>query len=142
MKVCIMFTLTALLWGSTAEAKELPGTFKATAKLIKIPGKLPPDDLYDYAYVMKYLVIGGKLDKQKLYVAHYKPRQARGKITGKMKKVVGGKLKRFKEGAVHELTLSPHMRKAFKGAVVDEFFATDRKSARYWCLRVDPSKTK
>ncbi len=142
MKICIMPFLMAMLWGAVAEAKELPGTFKVTAKLVKIPGKLPPDDLYDYAYVMKYLVIGGKLDKQTLLVAHYKPRQARTKISGKMKKVVGGKLKRFKEGAVHELTLTPHMRKIFKGAVVDEFFATDRKSARYWCLNVDRPQAK
>jgi len=60
----------------------------------------------------------------------------------KMKKVTGGKLKRFSEGALHALTLSPHIRKIFKGAMVDEFFATDRKSTRYWCLRVDPAKSK
>ena len=34
------------------------------AKLIEIPGKFPPDDLYDYAYVLKYQVIGGTLDKK------------------------------------------------------------------------------
>jgi hypothetical protein len=29
------------------------------------------------------------------------------------------------------------MRKVWKGAVVDEFFDTDRKSKRYFCLKAD-----
>src|SRR4030095_5118171 len=51
-----------------------------TAKLVEIPSKFPPDDLYDYAYVMRYEVQGGPLDKQTILGGHYKPRQARDKI--------------------------------------------------------------
>jgi hypothetical protein len=129
----------ALLAGLVPEsaAKKIKGTIEVTAKLVKIPGKMPPDELYDYAFVMKYQVVGGKLDKQPIYVAHYKPRRPRGKITDKMKKYVKGSLKRFREGDVHKMKLAPKIKKIWKGAVVDEFFATDRKSKRWFCLKVD-----
>lgn len=111
-----------------------------TAKLVEIPSKFPPDDLYDYAYVMKYEVAGGKLDGKTILVAHYKPRRARKKIKDQMKKYVGGKLKHFKQGDVHVMTLDPDLQKIWQGAVIDDFFSSDRKSTRYWCLKVDPKK--
>jgi len=112
---------------------------EVTAKLVEIPSKFPPDDLYDYAYVMKYEVQGGDLDGKTIYVAHYKPRQRRKKIKGKMKKFVGGKLRRFKEGDVHKMVLDPDLEKVWQDAVIDDYFATDKKSTRYWCLKVDPA---
>ncbi|RLB58938.1 MAG: hypothetical protein DRI34_03395 [Deltaproteobacteria bacterium] len=114
-------------------------TVAVVAKLVDIPSKFPPDDLYDYAFVMKYRVQGGALDGQTILVAHYKPRRPRNKIKDKMKKYVGGKLKRFKVGAVHKLLLTPELEKIWQGAVVDDYFATDRKSTRYWCLKADPA---
>jgi hypothetical protein len=117
---------------SAAEPLEL------TAKLVEIPSKMPPDDLYDYAYVMRYEVQGGALDKQSILVAHYKPLQTRAKAKDKMKQV-GGKLRSFKQGDVHKLRLSADLKSIWKGALVDEFAATDRKSVRYWCLQVDPA---
>jgi hypothetical protein len=110
-----------------------------TAKLTEIPSKFPPDDLYDYAYVMRYEVQGGPLDKQSIFVAHYKPRQARAKIKDKMKDVVKGKLRSFSQGDVHKLKLEPNLKKVWTGALVDEFAATDRKSVRYFALEADPA---
>lgn len=132
--------LALLATPAAGQAKKIKGAFEVTAKLVKIPGKMPPDELYDYAFVMKYEVVGGKLDKQTLYVAHYKPRQPRDKITDKMKKHVKGSLKRFTEGDLHKMLLAPKIKKVWRGAVVDELFATDRKSPRYFCLRVDLAK--
>lgn len=109
-----------------------------TAKLVEIPTKFPPDDLYDYAYVMRYEVQGGEMDKKSILVAHYKPRQPRSKISDAMKPHVGGKLRSFKQGDVHKLKLSPDLKKIWTGALVDEFAATDRKSVRYWALEADP----
>jgi hypothetical protein len=126
----------------SAEAKEPTPTIEVTARLLKIPGKYPADDLYDYAYVMQYQVEGGEMDKQTILVAHYKPRRARTEIDDNMKKVVGGSLKRFDVGALHRLTLTAKMRDVWKGAVVDEFFDADRKSKRYFCLKVDPADAK
>lgn len=117
-----------------AEASEL----EVTAKLVEIPSKPPPDDLYDYAYVMRYQVQGGALDQQFLLVAHYKPLQPRSKIKDKMKSQVSGKLRSFNQGDVHKLKLSPELKQIWKGALVDEYASTDRKSIRYWCLQVDP----
>jgi hypothetical protein len=110
-----------------------------TAKLVEIPSKFPPDDLYDYAYVMRYEVTGGPLDKSSILVAHYKPRQARSKIKDKMKDYVSGKLRSFSVGDLHKMKLAPDLKKIWKGPLVDEFAATDHKSVRYWCLEVDPA---
>ena len=109
-----------------------------TAKLLEIPSKLPPDDLYDYAYVMRYEVIGGPLDKTSILVAHYKPLQPRSKIKDKMKAQVAGKLRSFVVGDVHKLKLTSDLKQIWKGPLVDEFGATDRQSVRYWCLQADP----
>jgi hypothetical protein len=110
-----------------------------TAKLVEIPTKLPSDDLYDYAYVMRYEVQGGPMDKANILVAHYKPKQPRAKIKDKMKEHVGGKLRSFNQGDVHKMKLTADLKKIWKGALTDEFAATDRKSVRYWCLEVDPA---
>jgi len=119
-----------------AAADEAP--LVLTAKLVEIPGKFPPDDLYDYAYVMRYEVTSGPLSGKSILVAHYKPRQPRNKIKDKMKPYVGGKLRSFVQGDLHKLKLSADLKKIWSGALVDEFSATDRKSPRYWALEVDP----
>ena len=124
------------LGAGTARAAE---PLVVTAKLIEIPSTPPPDDLYDYAYVMRYQVIGGPLDKQQILVAHYKPRVPRAKIKGEMKAHVAGKLRSFTVGDVHKLKLSSDLKAIWKGALVDEYAATDHKSVRYWCLQVDPA---
>ncbi len=110
-----------------------------TAKLIEIPGKFPDDELYDYAYVMKYQVIGGPMDKQMILVAHYKPRQPRSAIKDKMKSVVSGKVRSFHVGDVQKLQLTANIKSVWKGPVVDEFGATDHKSPRYFALVADPA---
>jgi hypothetical protein len=123
-------------------ATTAPGTVPAeltlTARLAEIPSKLPPDDLYDYAYVMRYEVIGGALDKTSILVAHYKPLLPRSKITGKMKAHVTGKLRSFVQGDVHKLKLTADLKAIWKGPLIDEFAATDHKSVRYFCLAADP----
>ena len=126
-----------LNWSPSASAEE--ATQKLTAKLVEIPSKFPPDDLYDYAYVMRYEVVGGPLDRSFILVAHYKPRQPRSKIKDKMKAFVSGKVKSFAVGDVHKLELASDVKKIWKGPLVDEFAATDRKSIRHWCLVADPA---
>jgi len=134
----------AIALSSTALHAESPAaapaaTLTVTAKLVEIPSKFPPDDLYDYAYVMRYEVVGGDMDKKSILVAHYKPRLARGAIKDKMKSVVSGKVRTFHSGDVHKLQLSADLKSLWKGALVDEFAATDRKSVRYFALVADPA---
>jgi hypothetical protein len=131
----ILCGLTSL--ASTAQAGD--AAVEVTAKLVEIPSKMPPDDLYDYAYVMRYQVQGGPLDKQFLLVAHYKPLVPRSKIKDKMKAQVSGKLRSFNQGDLHKLKLAADLKSIWKGALVDEYAATDHKSIRYWCLQVDPA---
>jgi len=76
----LILPVALLLWALSAEAKEPAATVEVTARLVKIPGKFPPDELYDYAYVMQYQVQGGPLDQQNILVAHYKPRRPRAEI--------------------------------------------------------------
>jgi hypothetical protein len=128
-----------VLSAATSARADSAAPLEVTAKLVEIPSKLPPDDLYDYAYVMRYQVQGGPLDKQFILVAHYKPLQPRSKIKDKMKSQVGGKLRSFNTGDVHKLKLLADLKSVWKGALVDEYAATDRKSVRYWCLQVDPA---
>jgi len=113
-------------------------TLTVTAKLVEIPGKFPSDDLYDYAYVMRYEVIGGEMDKKSILVAHYKPRQPRAAIKDQMKKYVSGKVRSFHQGDVQKLQLTSDLKSVWKGALVDEFAATDHKSVRYFALSADP----
>jgi hypothetical protein len=140
LKLCLLLVATVAPLAASPEAHadvELT-KISVTAKLVEIPSKFPPDDLYDYAYVMRYEVVGGPLDKQSILVAHYKPRQPRGKIKDKMKAFVAGTLRSFSSGEVHKLTLTVDLKKVWKGPLIDDFAATDRKSVRYWCLQVDP----
>jgi hypothetical protein len=132
-------SLLALGLVSVAQRAHAAPNLEVTAKLVEIPSKMPPDDLYDYAYVMRYQVQGGELDKQFILVAHYKPLVPRSKIKDKMKDQVGGKLRSFNQGDVHKLKLSGDLKAIWKGALVDEYAATDHKSVRYWCLQVDPA---
>jgi hypothetical protein len=137
----VMFcaVLAALLGAMARPALAAAPPIVVTARLVEIPSSLPPDDLYDYAYVMRYEVIGGPMDKASIFVAHYKPRQPRAKIKDAMKTYVAGKLRSFTQGDVHKLKLSSDLKTIWKGALVDEFAATDRKSVRYWCLEADPT---
>jgi hypothetical protein len=132
-------SLLALGVVSVAQRANAAPNVEVTAKLVEIPSKMPPDDLYDYAYVMRYQVQGGELDKQFILVAHYKPLVPRSKIKDKMKDQVGGKLRSFNQGDVHKLKLAGDLKAIWKGALVDEYAATDHKSVRYWCLQVDPA---
>jgi hypothetical protein len=137
--VALVLLCLAVLVRPVHAEPDAAGVITVTAKLVEIPSKPPPDDLYDYAFVMRYEVIGGPLDKQSILVAHYKPLLPRSKIKGKMKEFVGGKLRSFTQGDTHKLKLSPDLKKIWKGALIDDFSATDRKSTRYWCLEADPA---
>ena len=143
--VVLAILTIALLAGGAARAEGGTGAtspsqpLSLTAKLVEIPSKFPADELYDYAYVMRYEVQGGPMAGQSILVAHYKPRLARAAIKDQMKKVVSGKVRSFHVGDVHKLQLTPDVKSVWKGALVDEFSATDRKSVRYFALVADPA---
>lgn len=138
--VLVSAALTGPIRAAEAPAAAAPaGHITVTAKLVEIPGKFPDDELYDYAYVMRYVVVGGPMDKQPIFVAHYKPKQPRAAIKDKMKSVVSGKVRTFHQGDLHKLELTGDLKSVWKGALVDEFSAVDRKSPRYFALVTDPA---
>jgi len=131
--------LASTLAAAEPAAAPAAAPITVTAKLVEIPSKFPSDELYDYAYVMRYEVTDGPMKGQSIFVAHYKPRQARSAIKDKMKTVVSGKVRTFHQGDLHKLQLTPDLKSVWKGALVDEFASTDRKSVRYFALVADPA---
>ena len=138
VKLWLVAALASVVMPLPSEATAASDSIDVVAKLVEIPSKMPPDDLYDYAYVMRYEVIGGSLDKTSILVAHYKPLLPRSKIKDAMKAHVKGKLRSFVRGDVHKLRLTPALKTVWKGPLIDEFAATDHKSVRYFCLEADP----
>lgn len=128
---------------SAAQAKAAPakppveGALALTAELREIAGAFPANDLYNYAYVMKYKVVKvhqGNFPDPEILVAHYNPRIARAEIKDEQDAKVGGNVKSFQAGDVHYLVLDP-LDGAWTGAVEDDYFKD--KSARYWALWAD-----
>src|SRR5713101_8246861 len=74
----------------------VPGDLVITGELQEIPGAFPSNDLYNYAYVMKYKVvkvIQGDYSGEDILVGHYNPRFARAEIHDDQDSLVGGNVK-------------------------------------------------
>lgn len=111
--------------GSERNTGTVPGdTLEVTARLVEIPGKFPPNDTYNYVYVMKYRVISvekGTYKDKELYVGHYNPLIPRKLINDKMDNFVDGTVEVFRIGDKHQLTLLEP---------IDDFF--DQKEDEYY----------
>ncbi|MDO5576246.1 MAG: hypothetical protein Q4F84_04140 [Fibrobacter sp.] len=102
-------------------------TLVVDARIIEIPGTMPPNDLYNYVYVMKYRVIKvirGEYSNQEILVGHYNPLIPRRLIKDKMKSVVSGTVEKFEKGAKHNLVLV-EIEKVWNDAVENEYFDSD-----------------
>jgi hypothetical protein len=127
--------------GHSAPAKPpVEGELVMTARLMEIPGSFPANELYNYAYVMKYQVLQvkqGTYADAEILVGHYNPRMAREEIKDEQDAKVGGDVKSFQVGDTHYLVLS-QLDGIFTGAVEDDYFK--EKRPRYWALWADKSK--
>ncbi len=116
------------------------GELVMTAKLIEIPGAFPANELYNYAYVMKYKVLKvmrGTYTDADILVGHYNPRLAREEIKDEQDSKVGGNVKSFAVGDVHYLVLS-QLDGVYTGAVEDDYFK--EKRPRYWASWADKAE--
>jgi hypothetical protein len=116
------------------------GELVMTAKLLEIPGSFPANELYNYAYVMKYQVLHvsqGTYADAEILVAHYNPRMTREEIKDEQDAKVGGNVKSFQVGDTHYLVLS-QLDGVFTGAVEDDYFK--EKRPRYWALWADKAQ--
>lgn len=125
---------------SAPEKPPVAGDLVITAELAEIPGAFPANDLYNYAYVMKYKVVQvlqGTYGETEILVGHYNPRMARDEIKDEQDAKVGGNLKSFQVGDLHYLVLSP-LDGLWTGAVEDDYFK--EKRTRYWGLWADKAE--
>lgn len=116
------------------------GELVLTATLKDISGPFPANDIYNYAYVMRYevgKVIQGTYGDAEVLVGHYNPRLARAEVKDEQDPKVGGNVKSFQVGDVHYLVLTP-MDKTWTGAVEDDYYQDKRD--RYWALWADKIK--
>lgn len=110
------------------------GKLVMVAELEDIPGQFPANELYNYAYVMKYKVlkvVEGDYGDPEILVGHYNPRFARSDIKDEQDAKVGGDVTTFRKGDVHYLVLNP-LDGEWTGAVEDEYFSDKRP--RWWAL--------
>lgn len=120
---------------------QLPDSLVITARLIEIPGKFAPNDLYNYVYIMKYRVVKvlkGTYSGQEILVGHYNPLIPRKQIQDKMTRFAAGDITRFKVGDIHRLVLITPVERVWKDAVEDEYFDSDLE--KYYALRADIGK--
>ena len=129
--------LKALAKPAETTFKTTIDTLKIEARLIEIPGNFPPNDLYNYVYIMKYKVIKvlkGSYTKKEILVGHYNPLISRERIKDKMASTVHGNVRRFEVNGRHMLTLIP-LERIWKDAVEDDYTDLDLQS--YFALEAD-----
>jgi hypothetical protein len=116
-------------------------TLVITARLIEIPGTMPPNDLYNYVYVMKYRLITvekGAYDAQEILVGVYNPLIPRKQITDNMRKNAAGDVAKFVAGDKHRLALVTPIEKVWKDQVEDDYIDSDLP--KYYAVRTDMAK--
>lgn len=112
---CVFLLLLAVLAGCGASEKTDGadpkvtglGSIEVTAKLVEILGEFPPNDLYDYAYVLKYEVMQthrGEAPKI-IYVGQYNPLKPRAEAADARSGEIGGNVTAFRAGDVHRMAL-------------------------------------
>jgi len=117
-------------------------TVKVVARLIEVPGTFPPNDLYNYVYVMKYRVMkveNGTCDAKEILVGHYNPLIPRKQIDDKMDEYVDGDVEKFAEGDKHTLVLIRPVSLVWNDAMEDEYFSVDA-AEKYYALKADVVK--
>ena len=110
------------------------GSVEITAELLEIPGKFPSNDLYDYAYILKYQIRAvhrGQVSSKNILVAHYNPLKPRSEAENEFSGKVGGTVRRFKEGDLHRLALEEPLDDHYMGGVIDKF---QEVGTRYWSV--------
>jgi hypothetical protein len=129
--------------GSPAAAHAVPpvdGPLVVTAVLEEIPGEFPANDIYNYAFIMKYRVEQvhkGSYADPDILVGHYNPRIPRKDIKDDQDAKVGGDVKGFQVGDRHYLVLSP-LEGQWTGALEDDYYKDKRP--RHWALWADKAK--
>jgi hypothetical protein len=124
-----------------AEDAAANDTLVIEARLIEVPGTFPPNDLYNYVYIMKYRVLDvvkGSYDDKEILVGQYNPLIPRDEVDDKMKDFVDGDVEEFEEGNKHRLVLVQPIEDVWNEALEDEYF--DSEKTKYYALKTDNLK--
>lgn len=83
------------------------GALEVTAKLVDIAGEFPSNDLYDYAYVMRYEIVEAHRGEASgvILVGHYNPLKKRAEAADQRSGPIGGNVTRFRVGDSHRMAL-------------------------------------
>lgn len=113
-------------------------TLMVLARLIEIPGTFPPNDLYNYVFIMKYRVVRvlkGKYGKREILVGHYNPLIPRGLVKDRMRALAAGDVAKFETGARHRLVLIKPIERVWRDAVEDDY--PDSDLDKFYALKAD-----
>ena len=115
------------------------GTAEVTAQLVEILGAFPPNDLYNYVYILKYKVLKthrGNVNGPEILVGQYNPLKPREHAQDDVSGKVGGHLKSFKAGDLHHMALEAPLDNFWMGGIIDKYF--ESKGTRYWAVWTNP----
>ncbi|MCL4217061.1 MAG: hypothetical protein KJ052_08680 [Candidatus Hydrogenedentes bacterium] len=111
------------------------GSLEVTAKLVDIPGEFPSNDLYDYAYVMKYELVETHrgTTPETLYVGHYNPLKPRNEAADARADDVGGNVTEFRVGDVHRMALEVPIDDYCMAGIINKY-AEQVHEPIYWAV--------
>jgi hypothetical protein len=122
---------------SGADAKVTTvGSVEVTAKLEEIRGTFPPNNLYDYVYILKYRVLEthrGKVEGETILVGQYNPLKPRAEAADARSGEIGGNVKQFTVGDVQRLALETPLDDFYMGPIINKYHGED-KSPLYWAV--------
>jgi hypothetical protein len=144
-----LFAITALALGVAActsrPANEVDnevttlGSAEVTAQVVEIPGQFPPNDLYNYVYVLKYRVLKvhrGQIPQGEIFVGQYNPLKPRDRVQDDVSGKVGGHVNAFRAGDVHRMALALPLDQFWMGGIIDKYF--NQSGSRYWAIWTNP----
>jgi hypothetical protein len=112
------------------------GSVEVTAQLVEIRGTFPPNNLYDYVYVLKYRVLEthrGKVDGETILVGQYNPLKPRAEAADARSGAIGGNVKKFAPGDVQRMALEVPLDDSYMGPIINKYHGED-KSPLYWAV--------
>jgi len=113
------------------------GTYEVTARIVDIAGPFPSNNLYDYAYVMKYEVLKshrGDLAGT-ILVGQYNPLKSRAEAADKKSGPIGGNAARFRVGDIQRLALEAPLIDYCMAGIVNEYAETEPSDIPiYWAV--------
>jgi hypothetical protein len=143
--MCLLLLLAAGLQGCGGTPPPDPrvhelGTVELTARLDDITGDFPSNDLYDYAYVMRYTVLEvhrGEVQDDTIFVGHYNPLKPRATVADQRSGEIGGNVTRWRVGDVHRMALEAPIDDQFMGGIINEYFVEGQPQLIYWAWWTD-----